>query len=189
MWSVLAGCAYDGTPSIVLHDVRAIETWVLRLLSAPVPVPGKTRLELEVLSAALQPCGVLALPDHTRFSLVDYPLHLPLELLGVDMCLKVLTLILLEHKVSRRRRLLGSDTLRAGSPTRMITLPRRRVAGAGAVQGLQRALHVCDGVCGDALSSRVHVSCYSFVTYVYVRGRAGRSKHFALTSGPALGAN
>lgn len=105
VWSVLAGCAYDGTPSIVLHDVRAIETWVLRLLSAPVPVPGKTRLELEVLSAALQPCGVLALPDHTRFSLVDYPLHLPLELLGVDMCLKVLTLILLEHKVSGGRRL------------------------------------------------------------------------------------
>lgn len=101
MWSVLAGCAYDGTPSIVLHDVRAIETWVLRLLSAPVPVPSKTRLELEILSPTMQPCMVLALPDHTRFSLVDYPLHLPLELLGVDMCLKVLTLIILEHKVSR----------------------------------------------------------------------------------------
>ncbi|XP_034242501.1 MAP kinase-activating death domain protein isoform X3 [Thrips palmi] len=99
VWSVLTGCAYDGTPSIVLHDVRAIETWVLRLLSAPVPVPSKTRLELEILSAAMQPCMVLALPDHTRFSLVDYPLHLPLELLGVDMCLKVLTLIILEHKV------------------------------------------------------------------------------------------
>ncbi|KRT80703.1 hypothetical protein AMK59_6081, partial [Oryctes borbonicus] len=40
-----------------------------------------------------------ALPDHTRFTLVDFPLHLPLELLGVDTCLKVLTLILLENKV------------------------------------------------------------------------------------------
>lgn len=100
VWSVLSGCAYDGTPSIVMHDVRAIETWVLRLLSAPVPVPSKTRLELEILSPSLQPSMVLALPDHTRFSLVDYPLHLPLELLGVEMCLKVLTLILLEHKVS-----------------------------------------------------------------------------------------
>jgi len=42
---------------------------------------------------------VFALPDNTRFTLVDYPLHLPLELLGIDMCLNVLTLILLEHKV------------------------------------------------------------------------------------------
>ena len=42
---------------------------------------------------------VFALPDHTRFSLVDFPLHLPLELLGVDMCVKVLTCIMLEHKV------------------------------------------------------------------------------------------
>ena len=42
---------------------------------------------------------VFALPDHTRFSLVDFPLHLPLELLGVDTCLKVLSCIMLEHKV------------------------------------------------------------------------------------------
>ena len=52
---------------------------------------------------------VFALPDHTRFSLVDFPLHLPLELLGVDTCLKVLSCIMLEHKVRpafypRRRR-------------------------------------------------------------------------------------
>lgn len=42
---------------------------------------------------------LFALPDHTRFSLVDFPLHLPLELLGVDLCVKVYTLILLENKV------------------------------------------------------------------------------------------
>jgi DENN (AEX-3) domain len=42
---------------------------------------------------------LFSLPDHTRFSLVDFPLHLPLELLGVDTCLKVLTLILLENKI------------------------------------------------------------------------------------------
>lgn len=42
---------------------------------------------------------MFALPDHTRFSLVDFPLHLPLELLGVDTCLKVLTLILMENKL------------------------------------------------------------------------------------------
>ncbi|KAJ9588130.1 hypothetical protein L9F63_018488, partial [Diploptera punctata] len=91
VWSVLTGRAYEGTPSIVLHDVREIETWILRLLSAPVPV--------EILSSSLHPPLVFALPDHTRFSLVDFPLHLPLELLGVDLCLKVLTLILMENKL------------------------------------------------------------------------------------------
>ena len=42
---------------------------------------------------------LFALPDHTRFSLVDFPLHLPLELLGVDLGIRVLTLIMLESKV------------------------------------------------------------------------------------------
>lgn len=103
MWSVLAGQVLEGTPSIVLHDVREIETWILRLLSSPVPVPTKTRVEVEIVSQSMQPPLCFALPDHTRFSLVDFPLHLPLELLGVDICLKVLTLILLEHKVSDLR--------------------------------------------------------------------------------------
>ncbi|XP_048511733.1 MAP kinase-activating death domain protein isoform X7 [Athalia rosae] len=99
VWSALTGQALDGTPLIILHDVREIETWILRLLSAPVPVPGKTRVEVEILCPSLQPPLCFALPDHTRFSLVDFPLHLPLELLGVDICLKVMTLILLEHKL------------------------------------------------------------------------------------------
>ncbi|KAI5636706.1 DENN (AEX-3) domain-containing protein [Phthorimaea operculella] len=99
VWSVLTGQANDNTPTIVLHDVKEIETWILRLLSAPVPVPGKTRVELEVLSPTAHAPLLFALPDHTRFALVDFPLHLPLELLGVDTCLKVLTLILLENKV------------------------------------------------------------------------------------------
>ncbi|XP_029045867.2 MAP kinase-activating death domain protein isoform X7 [Osmia bicornis bicornis] len=99
VWSVLTGQTLEGTPSIVLHDVREIETWILRLLSSPVPVPTKTRVEVEIVSQSMQPPLCFALPDHTRFSLVDFPLHLPLELLGVDICLKVLTLILLEHKI------------------------------------------------------------------------------------------
>lgn len=49
-----------------------------------------------------QPPLAFALPDHTRFSLVDFPLHLPLELLGIDTCLYVLSIILLENKVSKR---------------------------------------------------------------------------------------
>ncbi|XP_018319964.1 MAP kinase-activating death domain protein isoform X2 [Agrilus planipennis] len=99
VWSVLTGQATDTTPSIILHDVREIETWILRLLSAPVPIPGKTKVEVEIISSNIQEPLCFALPDHTRFSLVDFPLHLPLELLGVETCLKVLTLILLEYKV------------------------------------------------------------------------------------------
>ncbi|XP_034489531.1 MAP kinase-activating death domain protein [Drosophila innubila] len=99
VWTVLAGHASEATPSIVLHDVREIETWILRLLSTPVPVPGSTRVEVEVLSPTVHEPLLFALPDHTRFSLVDFPLHLPLELLGVETCLKVWTLIILENKV------------------------------------------------------------------------------------------
>ncbi|XP_057656442.1 MAP kinase-activating death domain protein isoform X1 [Diorhabda carinulata] len=99
VWSVLTGRATDTTSSIVIHDVKEIETWILRLLSSPVPIPGKTRVEIEILSTSLYDPLVFALPNHTRFSLIDFPLHLPLELLGVETCLKVMTIILLEHKV------------------------------------------------------------------------------------------
>jgi hypothetical protein len=102
VWSVLAGNVHDNIPSIVMHDVREIETWILRLLSAPVPVPGKTRVELDIMPACMHDPLSFALPDHTRFTLIDFPLHLPLELLGVETCLQVLTLILLEHKVRKR---------------------------------------------------------------------------------------
>lgn len=101
VWNVLTGFATDTTSSIVIHDVKEIETWILKLLSSPVPIPGKTkwekfqwisewicdnyfyyRVEVEVLSPSVYDPLVFALPNHTRFSLVDFPLHLPLELLG-----------------------------------------------------------------------------------------------------------
>ncbi|XP_067655848.1 MAP kinase-activating death domain protein-like isoform X1 [Haliotis asinina] len=99
VWGVLTGICSDNISSLVMHEVREIETWILRLLSAPVPVPGKTRVEVTILPKDLQPPILFALPDHTRFTLIDFPLHLPLELLGVDTCLKVLTAVILEHKV------------------------------------------------------------------------------------------
>ncbi|CAL1535362.1 unnamed protein product [Lymnaea stagnalis] len=99
VWGVLTGQTSDNISSLVMHEVREIETWILRLLSAPVPVPGKTRVEVHVLPKELQSPLLFALPDNTRFSLVDFPLHLPLELLGVDTCLRALTAIMLEHKV------------------------------------------------------------------------------------------
>ncbi|RWS30503.1 MAP kinase-activating death domain protein-like protein, partial [Leptotrombidium deliense] len=86
-------------PPAIINDVKEIETLMLRLLSAPVCVPGKTKVEIEIMPKEVRPSLTFALPDHTRFALVDFPLHLPLELLGVDTCMKVLTCILLEHKL------------------------------------------------------------------------------------------
>ncbi|XP_075240925.1 MAP kinase-activating death domain protein-like isoform X7 [Convolutriloba macropyga] len=84
---------------VIVHDVKEIEHWIMRLLSAPIPIPGKTRVEVELLPRSISQPILFALPDDTRFSLCDFPLHLPLELLGVETCMKVLTCILLEHKI------------------------------------------------------------------------------------------
>lgn len=46
VWTVLTGSATEHTSSIVIHDVKEIETWILRLLSAPVPIPNSTRVEV-----------------------------------------------------------------------------------------------------------------------------------------------
>lgn len=48
MWTVLTGTATEQTSSIVIHDVKEIETWILRLLSAPVPIPNSTRVEVMI---------------------------------------------------------------------------------------------------------------------------------------------
>ncbi|XP_010610737.1 MAP kinase-activating death domain protein isoform X4 [Fukomys damarensis] len=100
MWRIFTGSLLvEEKSSALLHDLREIEAWIYRLLHSPVPVCGQKRVDVEVLPQELQPPLTFALPDPSRFSLVDFPLHLPLELLGVDACLQVLTCILLEHKV------------------------------------------------------------------------------------------
>ncbi|XP_058638716.1 MAP kinase-activating death domain protein isoform X7 [Onychostoma macrolepis] len=102
MWRVFTGALSieeKEKGSQVLQDLREIESWVYRLLHSPVPVAGQRRVDVEVLPHELQPALTFALPDPSRFSIVDFPLHLPLELLGVDACLQVLACILLEHKV------------------------------------------------------------------------------------------
>ncbi|XP_067258464.1 MAP kinase-activating death domain protein isoform X8 [Chanodichthys erythropterus] len=102
MWRVFTGALSveeKEKGSQVLQDLREIESWIYRLLHSPVPVAGQRRVDVEVLPHDLQPALTFALPDPSRFSIVDFPLHLPLELLGVDACLQVLACILLEHKV------------------------------------------------------------------------------------------
>uniref|UniRef100_A0A3Q3GT97 MAP kinase-activating death domain protein n=1 Tax=Labrus bergylta TaxID=56723 RepID=A0A3Q3GT97_9LABR len=88
MWRVFTGAlSVEEKGSQLLADLREIESWVYRLLRSPVPV------------ADLKRALTFALPDNSRFAMVDFPLHLPLELLGVDACLQVLSCVLLEHKV------------------------------------------------------------------------------------------
>ncbi|XP_031686506.1 MAP kinase-activating death domain protein isoform X21 [Oncorhynchus kisutch] len=100
MWRVFTGALLvEEKGSQLLADLREIESWVYRLLRSPVPVAGQRRVDVEVLPHEMQPALTFALPDNSRFSMVDFPLHLPLELLGVDACLMVLSCILLEHKV------------------------------------------------------------------------------------------
>ncbi|KAM9651551.1 MAP kinase-activating death domain protein isoform 5-T5 [Morphnus guianensis] len=99
-WRIFTGSLLvEEKSSALLHDLREIEAWIYRLLRSPMPVAGQKRVDVEVLPHELQPALTFALPDPSRFTLVDFPLHLPLELLGVDACLQVLTCILLEHKV------------------------------------------------------------------------------------------
>ncbi|XP_066217692.1 MAP kinase-activating death domain protein isoform X15 [Saccopteryx leptura] len=100
MWRIFTGSLLvEEKSSALLHDLREIEAWIYRLLRSPVPISGQKRVDIEVLPQELQPALTFALPDPSRFTLVDFPLHLPLELLGVDACLQVLACILLEHKV------------------------------------------------------------------------------------------
>lgn len=103
MWRVFTGAlSVEEKGSQLLADLREIESWVYRLLRSPVPVAGQRRVDVEVLPPELKRPFTFALPDNSRFSLVDFPLHLPLELLGVDACLQVLSCVLLEHKVKER---------------------------------------------------------------------------------------
>jgi hypothetical protein len=44
VWSVLTGQACECPSALVAHEVKEIETWILRLLSAPVSIPGKTKI-------------------------------------------------------------------------------------------------------------------------------------------------
>uniref|UniRef100_A0A3Q2YBG8 MAP kinase-activating death domain protein n=1 Tax=Hippocampus comes TaxID=109280 RepID=A0A3Q2YBG8_HIPCM len=100
MWRVFTGAlSVEEKGSQLLDDLRDIESWIYRLQRSPVPVASQRRVDVEVLPSEMKRPLTFALPDNSRFSMVDFPLHLPLELLGVDACLQVLSCVLLEHKV------------------------------------------------------------------------------------------
>lgn len=47
-----------------MHEVKEIETWILRLLSAPVPVPGKTRVEVIITCITLHYLDFISWTKH-----------------------------------------------------------------------------------------------------------------------------
>lgn len=105
----------------MMQKIQMVEQWISFLLQSPIPEVGNSRVEISLYpNSNSTKCLTFALPDSTRFSLCDFPLHLSLELLGVSKCLQVspilwnawififlekknlfqvLTLILLERKV------------------------------------------------------------------------------------------
>nr|VZI39312.1 unnamed protein product [Spirometra erinaceieuropaei] len=99
VWSAITG----GTPKIshpaVKKSIDEIDTWILRLLSTPSPVAGRTCVKVFLEPPEFGEPVIFALPDKNRFSLVDFPLQLPLKLLGPQKFLKVLFALLLEQKV------------------------------------------------------------------------------------------
>lgn len=46
IWSLLTGLLTQTNSSKIIQYITEIEVWILRLLSIPVPVPGKTKLEV-----------------------------------------------------------------------------------------------------------------------------------------------
>ncbi|XP_076817752.1 MAP kinase-activating death domain protein-like isoform X3 [Clavelina lepadiformis] len=99
IWTVLTENGGTSIPGVVLHDMREIESWISNLIACPVPSAGKNKVTLQLLPPSMQVPSVIALPDPTRLNLLDFPLHLPLELLGIDLCLEALSAIILEQKV------------------------------------------------------------------------------------------
>ena len=48
MWAILTGHYNEPIVPEVMKEIKEVETWILMLLSSPVPVPGKTKVQIEV---------------------------------------------------------------------------------------------------------------------------------------------
>ncbi|VDK76803.1 unnamed protein product [Dibothriocephalus latus] len=99
VWSAITGGTINISHPAVRKSIDEIDTWILRLLSTPSPIAGRTCVKVFLEPSEFGEPVIFALPDKNRFSLVDFPLHLPLQLLGVQKFLKVLFAVLLEQKV------------------------------------------------------------------------------------------
>ena len=93
-------CTEDQKTSHLAGDMDEVETWIQRLLLAQAPVSGRTHVEVHLHSPSTNLPLIFAAPESNQFPLIDFPIHIPLELLGEEARLNVLTCISLEYKVS-----------------------------------------------------------------------------------------
>jgi hypothetical protein len=81
VWGILTGSSgsisTDQISSLIACEIREIETWILRLLSAPVPIPGKTKL---IVSESKQLFAELKSLTLILSSFVEYWLSLKLSM-------------------------------------------------------------------------------------------------------------
>ncbi|CAH8585636.1 unnamed protein product [Schistosoma bovis] len=99
IWDVLTSnitlsCSYP-----VVESTRQFQCWILRLLSAPAPIPGCTCVYLSVQPQTLGSPLCFALPDQSRLPLVDFPVNLPFEIMGIRKTFRLIMCLLLEQKV------------------------------------------------------------------------------------------
>lgn len=62
IWAILSGSANLSMTSlsgVISKEVEDIENWIGKLLHAPVPEPGQTKLVLELLPSEMQVSGSL----------------------------------------------------------------------------------------------------------------------------------
>ncbi|OAF71711.1 Connecdenn 2 [Intoshia linei] len=96
--------------SLFLHDTKKnsdiypkilmdIELWIINLLNTHSPIPNVSKIQMDLLPQSIGNTLVFASPDITRFELIDFPFHIPFELIGVEKCITILKLILFEQKI------------------------------------------------------------------------------------------
>ncbi|KAG5446280.1 MAP kinase-activating death domain protein, variant 2, partial [Clonorchis sinensis] len=121
IWSLMTGVVTDQmtTDAVCQRLFAEIETWIFRLLSTPAPLPERScvyyRMLLNHLLFFTRNSDITKATKDFKF-----PLHLPLELLGVQTCLKVLTAIMLEQKVILQSRDYNALTMSVMAFTAML---------------------------------------------------------------------
>ncbi|KAK4471000.1 hypothetical protein MN116_006501, partial [Schistosoma mekongi] len=99
IWDVLSCSSTLSCSTPVVDSIRQFQMWILRLLSAPAPIPGCTCVHLSLQPPTLGSPLCFALPDQSRLPLVDFPVNIPFEIMGIRKALRLIICLLLEQKV------------------------------------------------------------------------------------------
>ncbi|CAH8582626.1 unnamed protein product [Schistosoma rodhaini] len=99
IWDVLTSNTTLSCSIPVVESTRQFQLWILRLLSAPAPIPGCTCVYLSVQPQTLGSPLCFALPDQSRLPLIDFPVNLPFEIMGIRKTFRLIMCLLLEQKV------------------------------------------------------------------------------------------